>query len=69
VDFQIAGREIDQVIDVNDQGVNAVALASGLKMPDLDRIRRAGAPHARAGRENLEGLGADLGGAQRDLFE
>jgi len=69
VDFRIAGGEIDQIVDVDDEWLDGVTSASGLKMPDLDRIRRAGAPHARAGRENLKGLSADFGSAQRDLFE
>ncbi len=69
MDFRIAGSQVDQIVDVDYQWVNRVAPASGLKMADLDGIRCAGAPHARAGRENLKGLSADFGGAQRHLFE
>jgi len=54
---------------VNDQGVDGVALPDGLEALDLDWVRRAGAPHPGARREDLKGLGADFSRAQRRLFE
>ena len=59
-DHRIEGRQIHQIVDVDDQRVEVVLLAGGAQSPDLLRVDAAGAPHAGAGGEDLEGVRAEL---------
>ncbi len=58
----LLGREIDQIICVNDQRAEAQLLAARAKSSGV-HLRDAGwtaRPHARTGRENLQSVAAEL---------
>lgn len=50
--------EVDEVVDVDGEGAEVVAFAGGAEEPDLVGVGGTGSPHARAGGEDLEGIGA-----------
>ncbi len=58
---RVGGREIDQIIVVNHQRTEPQFLAAGAKARGvrLRYARGAARPHARAGGENLQGVGAE----------
>ena len=60
-DDGVDGGEIDKIVDMNDKRVEIEAFAGGAEQFDLLRIGWAGAPHARAGGEDLKGVGAEPG--------
>ena len=68
-DHRVERGEVDQVVDVDDQRVEVVAVACGAKQADLVGIGRARAPHAGAGGEDLEGVRAEIGGLAGGTFE
>ena len=60
--FRLAAY-VDEVAGVNDQRRKLVFGAEGVHALALRGIDFGGAPHARAGGEDLESVGADLAGA------
>ena len=68
-DEGIEGGEVDEIVDVDGERAEVVALADFLQQADLAGVGRACAPHARAGGEDLEGVGAELDGLEGRLFE
>ena len=52
-------RQIDQVVVMDDQRIEVVLFADAGEQLDGAFGRRRRAPHARAGGEDLEGVGAD----------
>jgi len=57
-----AGNKTLWVVDVDDRWVQVVAVSRGIEQADLLGMRCTGAPHAWAGGEDLEGVGALVGG-------
>src|ERR1017187_2638921 len=61
--------QVDQVVDVAHQRVDVMPPADVAERLHLGGVGGPGAPHARAGREDLECIRADFDGPQRGLFE
>ena len=68
-DHRVERGEVDQVVDVDGQRVEVVTVACGAKQANLVGGRAHGAPHARAGGEDLEGIRAEFGGLESGAFE
>jgi len=67
--FGIARSQIDEVIDVDYQGVDIVFPANRLQRRNLRRVRHPRPPHTWTRRENLQRLGADFDRPRRCFFK
>ena len=65
----VAGGEIDEVIVVDDQREKIVPFARPVEQLHFTFRPDSGTPLARAGRKNLEGVRAGLGGGERRVLE
>src|SRR5262249_52489883 len=63
--FPRLAAEIDQIADVDDERLDVELLPQLAEPPAVCSRRRAGPPHARARRKDLEGVGSDLVGTLR----
>ncbi len=61
--------KVNQVVVVDDERPEIVLFTRAGEEFNGARSRRRGAPHARAGGENLERVGADSGGGKGGMFE
>ena len=69
-DHRIGASQVDQVVDVDHQRMQIEAFARGLRSDlDFGLAGHGGAPHARAGGKDLEGVRAQIRGLESRSFK
>jgi hypothetical protein len=68
-DHRVERRQINQIVHVDNQRVQIEPLAGVFKKFDLLGVGRFGAPHARAGGEDLEGVRPEFRRFKRSFLE
>ena len=68
-DHGMRRRQIDQITIMDGERVQVVLFAMPTQTRDLFRVRGLGAPHPRAGGEDLERVRAEFGGLDSRAFE
>src|ERR1700722_17621234 len=64
-----AGRQVDEVIVVDDERLQIVTIPRALQQLNRARLWRRRTPHTWAGGENLEGVSAHLRGFEGGVFK
>jgi len=63
------GRQVDEIVAMNDERCKIVRGAFFCQQLNLQLVGSFGAPHARAGGKDLQGVGADFAGMDGGPFE